>query len=391
MKLYELYLMVLLCNKYVDKEMPYDMDYIWNAISKYYYYNTNINTQDRDILFDFIKNSERYNLLDKLMNQVVDRFINKDGAIDKTDKFFISNVIEMKKIMEEHQEYLINKIKDKKDVSLSKISKWGTINHVKEILKIIDPSGEWLNIYEEVLDKGKIAYFNELDDDAKKRIKEDFFIDSCEEDINSCAFINNSEGYIILTYKGTIADVVATVHEISHYISRYKNNWQEEVPTLREFHSIFYELYALDYLKKAGFKEEEIEALNQERSRYLNRQLSEKMVLMDYLVMYIRYGRIKEEYDSSCDKYERCDKCVNYLVNNPYVLHDFYPYIIGNSLATLAMERIKNDKILFSIIKYITDNISKIDAYDVFNIVGLGDNRLVREDSNLLKTKKKVK
>ena len=37
MTLDELYYIVLLCDKYGEEETPYDMDRVWNNISKYYY------------------------------------------------------------------------------------------------------------------------------------------------------------------------------------------------------------------------------------------------------------------------------------------------------------------------------------------------------------------
>ena len=42
MALDELYYIVLLCNKYGEKETPYDMDMVWNNISNYYYLENNM-------------------------------------------------------------------------------------------------------------------------------------------------------------------------------------------------------------------------------------------------------------------------------------------------------------------------------------------------------------
>lgn len=386
-KLYELYYIVLmsvLCKEY---EAPYDMDIIWNDISEYYYKKNKVHVDDRWDLYTWLKNEARYDLLDDLMLQVFDKFANEGNTLNKADPFFITNIHTMKDIMLE-QGKNINKNKKQDNVSLSRLNHQQVNSIVKDILREIDDEEEWLNIYES-MEIENIVYIDLLDNSQKKSLEEMLGISLAKDDINTCVFLQN-KGYIFLTYTGTISDVVTTMHEVIHYISRYKNNFVEEEPTLREFSSIFYELYALDYLKKIGYSEQEINKINQDRLSDMTKLLNDASYLMDYLIMIMKYGKIKEKYDTFQNKYLRADKCINNLVINPYLLNDYYPYLIGNYLAVNAISRMKNDKLLLSMIKYITDNLPKIEAYDVFSVLNC-NNDLVRKDANLFKSKVKKK
>ena len=375
--------MSVLCKKY---EVPYDMDTIWNDIREYYYKKYKAHIDSRWDLYAWLKNEARYDLLDDLMLQVFDKFVNEDNTLNKADLFFIANIDAMKKIMLEHGKN-IGKGKTNENVSLSKLDYYQTNGIVEDILCEIDPTKEWLDIYHMIEDS--IIYVNLLDDSRKKSLEEMLGISLAEGDINTCVFLQN-KGYIFLTYTGTISDVPTTIHEVIHYISRYKNNFAEEEPTLREFSSIFYELYALNYLKKLGYSELEVTKINQDRLSEMTKLLPDASCLMDYLIMLMKHGKIKEKYDAADDKYLRADKCINDLVINPYLLNDYYPYLIGNYLAINAISRMKNDKLLLSMIKYITDNLPKMEAYDIFSVLNC-NNDLVEKDSNAFKSKIKKK
>lgn len=389
MQLYELYYIVLLCKKYGEEEAPYDMDIVWNNISKYYYLEKNIYQDNHDVLFKWIKDRCRYELLDMMMLQVFNKFVNDDNGLNKTDPFFISNIFEMQKIIYEYGNQISKDREASIQVELSKMSSNMVIETVKEILTEIDPSLEWLHIYEKAISENKIIYIDLLDDSKRLLLEEMFGVDLKKDDINSCVFLNNKGiGNILLTYTGTISDVVVTMHEIVHYISRYKNEWQEEVPILREFSAIFYELYASKYLLRMNYSVEEIRKINHDRITDMAKLLDDANNLIKYLVMLMEHGKIEEEYDEE-KNYSKVDKCISDLIDNPYLLNDYYPYLIGNYLATKGIKKCENDRLLFSMMKYITDNLVNIDAYDVFNVLECGNPNLVRRDDTLFETSKK--
>lgn len=387
MALDELYYIVLLCNKYGEKETPYDMDMVWNNISKYYYLENNVNIDDKTILYEWLKNRARYPLLDSLVLEVLNKFINEENEINKVDSFFISNILEMRKIIIDYGKKISDNSSN--DIKLSKMDRNEVIGIVSDIFSEIDPTFEWLEIYKKVANE-HIIYMDSLNYQQRMILEKLLGIDLSMGDNNLGVFLNDKKcGYVLLTYTGTISDVATTVHEITHYISRYKNDWREEEPILREFSAIFFELYALNYLKRMGYDEKELKMINQDRFSNMTRLLDDALIIIDYLIMLIEHGEIKEEYDLVLDKYTRADECINDLVFNPYLLNDYYPYLIGNYLAMHGIEKTKDDKYLLSMIKYVTDNISKMEVEDIFDIVGCGNPNFIKYDTNLFKEEPK--
>ena len=401
MKLYELYYIVYVYSMYEDDNLvPYDMEYVWHKINDYYYQENDklldINKDDDlNILFNWTKDKCRYQLLDELMVHMFNRFINiEDNGVDNRDEFFINNIDMMEKIMSTGN----NTIKIDNN-SLLKLSKDKTITLVKEILLEIDPSSEWLRIYEEAIDKNKIIYLNELDKKGIIDLKKELGVDSLKYIDNSCLTLENGEKYIFLNYKGDISDVSTTIHEFTHYVSKYNHN-EKETPILREFPAIFFELYALEYLKEIGCDETDIKLVNQHRIADTYMATMESRIFLYYLKMIMDNGVISEDLDKELIKdnnymsedYEKnCDDCIRDLIINPYVFFEIYPYVIGNYLANMGFERIKYDRQMLSIIKFMNDNLYKINPYDVFNILGCGDIDLVNNNEEKQKVRKRYK
>ena len=401
MKLYELYYIVYVYSIYEDDDIvPYDMEYVWHKINDYYYQENDIlldinKEDDRSILFNWMKEKCRYQLLDELMVHMFNRFINiEDNGVDNRDEFFINNIDMMEKIMGTGNYDM--KMDDK---NISELSKDKVITLVKEILLEIDPSSEWLRIYEEAIDKNKIIYLNELDKKGIIDLKKELVVDSLKYIDNSCLTLKNGEKYIFLNYKGDISDISTTIHEFTHYVSKYNHN-EKESPILREFPAIFFELYALEYLKEIGYDETDIILVNQHRIADTYMAIMESRLFIYYLKTIMNNGVINEEIDRELirDKYylfndvrKNCDNCIRDLIINPYAFFEIYPYVIGNYLADNAIIKLKDDRQLLGFIKYMNDNLYRINPYDVFNILGCGDVDLVNTNEEKQKVKKRNK
>ena len=392
LKLYELYYIVLVDNLHEDDLIPYDMEIIWNMINNYYFKERNekldINLEnDRSILFYWLRDKSRYQLLDHMMLQVVNRFINKEdingNVIDNRDNFFLSNIDMIYQILFIETDRIVNDI-DIDLCKLSTINKKDTINMVKDILLLLDPNGEWLYMYEDILERGKIIYLNELDSKEEAILKQKIGVSSLKYIDNSYLQLDDNESYIFLRYTNTIKDVPTTIHEIIHYIIRNINEGKVEIPILREFPSIFYEMYAINYLEKLGYSKKEIDVINYDRLIDTYMALKDMLNILYYLHLIIDESKINEENDSKFynsliktdileidnDAKARADKCIYDLVINPYLLHQTYPYITGDYLANEGIKKIKTDDNLLPIIKYITENITNIDPVDIFNLLG---------------------
>lgn len=380
MKLYELYYIVYVYSMYEDDDIvPYDMEYVWHKINDYYYQESDRlldinNEDDRSILFNWMKEKCRYQLLDELMVHMFNSFINiEDNGIDNRDEFFINNIDAMEEIMSTSN----NSIKID-NILLPELSKNKVITLVKEILLEIDPSLEWLRIYEEAINNNKIIYLNELDKRGIIDLKKELGINSLKYVDNSCLTLEDGEKYILLNYKGDISDASTTIHELVHYISKYNHN-EKESPILREFPSIFFELYALDYLKEIGYDENDIKLVNQHRIADTYMATIESRLFVYYLKMIMDNGVITEEIDRqmisdrwyylASDYKKNCDNCIRDLIINPYTFFEIYPYVIGNYLANKTIKKLKSDRQILGIIKYMNDNLYKIDPFYVFNLL----------------------
>ena len=410
MKLHELYYCVLIDNLYDEDILPYDMEYIWLNINKRYYnifkINLDINNEkDRWILYKWLRDNSRYDLLDELILNVYNRLINieekEDIIIDNTDLFMANNIKVIKKIINDFLVYLINQDYSDNYNNISYINKEDIIKIVKDILYNIDASDKWLNIYEELLKNDKIIYLNELSDKDKQALLLKFGVTSFKDIDNSCVFLRNNEAYILLNYKNTLADIPATIHEITHFVSRIINNTKTEIPVLREFSAIFFELYALNYLKNNGFNKEEVDGIYYDRVRDSYNMIESTLNILNYLEIIICKGKIdksdcyklskdildgiKNKHSSIeldeivSDKYDLfkyqinsdncCDKCIQDLVINPYILFGYYPYIIGHYLAILGINEYYNDSDILTIIKDINEALPNINPYNVFKIL----------------------
>ena len=117
-------------------------------------------------------------------------------------------------------------------------------------------------------------------------------INSISDIDNVCLHFNDKERFLFLKYNGDISDVVLTIHELIHYISFEYDNVREALPMVREFPSIFYELYSLYYLSTLGYDKEIIKGINNNRLFDIYSSIDESKDINDYLNIYINDGKI---------------------------------------------------------------------------------------------------
>ena len=387
MDLFELYYFLCVCLFHDEETVPYEIDDVWNEINKYYYlekgYSLDVNNEEQlIILFKFVRDNVRYQLLDELMVHVYSRLLNKEEIVDYRDKFFANNLFQMREIMDYEQEYIEDNIGDFSGY-IPEISKEETIAHVKNILKEIDPSGEWLNIYNKAIDDDKIIYLNELSDVEEEIVKKKLGLKSFGEMINSC-FCSENEMYILLTYNNNLDDVTTTVHEIIHYISMVKSNGKQPRIILREMPSMFFELYALNYLRKLGYPDYILASINDDRLKNMNDFIKDVINMTDYLIELVVDGQISPNGED-----HKCDNSTYELINNPYIYHRSYPYIIGNFLATEGMEKAMYYPEFVADIKKVTERLSTVNPYDVFKMVDYKCMHDLVRTTNKKRTRKK--
>lgn len=429
LKLSELYYLVSVNAIHEGDIVPYNIDLVWQRINSYYKKEIGLSLDitkesQRDTLYKWLQSKTRYDLLDELIMHVYHRFLIVENDIDNTDLFFINNIKSMVKLMDIYQNKIEMELFSEENICIPAISKKETIQIVKDILEEIDPNRDWLSIYEDILLKNRIVYLNELSAEETEALKKRFEVDSIKEITNSCLYTNKIEPCLFLDYTGTIADIPNTIHEIVHYIIR-ENNQELELPTLKEYPSIFFEMYAVDYLKKLGYQDAELKALNSSRALDIFLAYEDIKDVLYYLMLIIEKGHITERNDrrkynaflkelkrtlskqdilhitkedsnffnANIKCQEKCDK-VNYnLMTNPLLLFQRYPYLIGAYLSEQSMSKLKKSKTTLAMIKYITEKLSNLDAYDIFSILDCNIKELVptnyTEDSD--KHKRRVR
>ena len=320
----------------------------------------------------------RLDVLNKLIEKLFYQFNNcekiDDMELDNRDIYFINNIDLIINIIKEQEDYVIDNIEE--DIELPKMTKEEVYYYTTEILNEIDPSGEWLDIYLNSIKNNHIIYLNDFNSDEITRIKSALGLVGINDIDNVCLHFNDKERFLFLKYNGDISDVVLTIHELIHYISFEYDNVREALPMVREFPSIFYELYSLYYLSTLGYDKEIIKGINNNRLFDIYSSIDESRDIIDYLNIYINDGKIMDYISKN-----KCDKCIEILNNDSYIVFKTYPYIVGSYLARKAISKIKEDKTLFDMIKYITKNLSKIDVDDIFSILDI-NKCLCRKISN---------
>ena len=415
MELYELYYLALVSQFYQDKDIiSVDIDELIKEVNKRYKEEYGKYLEDEVALFKWISDRCRYRLLDELLVRLYDRFINIEKGnkyeIDNTDIFFVNNIHEMKRIIEEEENTAYNAINVLEYKNRTNLNKWQVIDMVRNILQEIDLTGEWKLLYDEAIDNNLIIYLNELSSEEIDAFKKNNGIDISLDDVkNACLFSQDGKMFILLSYEGYISDVAKTIHEVIHYISRYYNNNQKEKTILRELPSMFYEMYALKYMYELGYDSKELEETNIYRLIDTYESISDIKALVNYLIILIEKGHItKDDIENEFIEYldklngkimeydyiekesnNRCDKCCDDLIKNPYMLFGYYPYIIDNYLASMAINKIDNDKFIFNFMKYITEHISTVCLEDVFNIIMDGKIDLYQEDNRKVMVRNK--
>lgn len=385
MNMKEVYSELLLNKKYNLKEYlkEFNIDKLYERARELYKHKNGTEDISNEELEKWLHDKCSYDVLNELLWLMIFKLENHEFY---EDKFMFYNFPVMIELMKEFLENCdIDKQYEIKD--LTKLTDEQIDKYICEILKKIDPTFEWLKIYEIAKKDGKIIYLNKLDNKQLEELKHKL---NRLPIGNSCIILNDGTCYLALTYNNTIQDVINTIHELIHYIIKTNNI---EVPQmLSEFFSIFYELYTILYLKQQGFNINELFTIYQ-KIRILDLSLisltfdplyhyltnlikNRKISINDDLKYYEKALQSFEQINKLPDNYKnvqpidlaymRCDKYIQFLLDDEF--YKIYPYIIGSYLAFEALKKF-NDEMLNKIRAFISTS-STIDPYDVFETVG---------------------
>lgn len=380
---------------------------IYQKIADYYLSYTGTSSQNFEQLYEWLKEKARYPLLNALLKTRIYGFMQvghiKDNFVLSNFKSLVDIMMQIFQVGAEASIYV--------PASLSKLDRATAHQFVQEFLMEVDPSLQWLNIYNEMLQNNKMIIFNDLNDSEQKKMRERTYGDGTT---NIC--IHSEEvPFIVVTLNENIADFISIIHEFAHYISYYHNPQAQICGTLLESSSIFYEYYALLFLEKKGYSKEEIETIRKDRLANIFELSLQINNICNYLHKYLETGEIKEEqelleaanntntalevlpdevkksllkvdaeiFNPKVAVYNRCDNCIEQMIAHPEYLYQCYPYIIGNYLAMMGMEQIQLGNNILPKIKELTETLYSINPLTFFETVGCLTDRVKTLKPNL--------
>ena len=399
-KLYEYY--IVLFYKYNFKDIKFKTKYNLTEIYKYAYEFWQMNfdsklditkAKDKERLFNFLNDIFRYQTLNNGLRDLY-KMITEDGK----DTFVIDNIIEINDITNQ----VIKRVSlPEDDENYAKLSHEELDTYFREFLLSIDESGEYLDVYNQMINSRKVLYFDLVDDARKDKLRKKL---GAHNDDNVSFILKNDEKadiYMVLDRKGDISDFRTLAHEFIHYYIDYYNHGKYSHYLLREFPSMFYEQLANKFLHTKGYNIQEVEKL----LLYRFKEISDKSVYLSCINKYLRLfcennfnidhnidtARIKEQIDNyikenGLTEYEYelkrndnlsnpskmaidyCDVANYYLLIDPFMLASNYPYLIGQYLTIYYLDEVDEKRVSLAEIKDITANLPNIDPSMILNL-----------------------
>jgi len=377
-----------------------------------FYYNSfghRLNIEDesnRDKLFRFANDCFRYKLLNDLMSMSVKMLINHGNYIEEDLYKRIDDILE---IVDSTTKRLANYSKVK-PIKLSSLSHEDLDKHFRDFLMIADPEGDYLKIYEDMLEKGNIVYIDELSDKEKEELSKKT---PYTKKFNRFFYAgDDGVGKIYIERFGTIEDLSSIAHEFAHYVAYEKNKDYKNDPSIvvNEFPSTFYEILAFKYLANLGYPTEEIQNLNAQRFGFIYNSGIDLTLLNGYLRLFLanNYNITSEEdiafresnienfvekngmdafkdvvknYPAFADPeymaHEYCDAANASLYNNRHAYAMLYQYVLGNHLALENIKKLNSDTLKY--MKQVTFNLTNINVEDLLN-KNIGKAKRIKRD-----------
>lgn len=235
------------------------------------FFKTKKNKQE---IIDKIKSKYRFKAYNRVLKNIVE-YLEDCGYFSPENMLKICSNIHF-----EIRELTLSKIIDPDELNnrinaLPKMNKITLDRYFREFLKEIDPEGILLKIYNDALLKGKIK--------LSKKYK------------GSYCVINEKNVTLEIKDTGTIKDFFTLSHEFMHYVLNIYN--KNSIPlALEEFPSIFFEKYAIDFLSRKGYSDEQLEVLHDFR---LNDLHEKSFGLLNFLISDILDKSSGKEVDDS--------------------------------------------------------------------------------------------
>ena len=212
----------------------------------------------------------------------------------------------------------------------------------KGFLQYINAPYEWLNIYNNLMDRKFI-----IDKEGNK-----------SELLSRCYLDEDDDEYKIIIYnRNTTKGFFVFIHEFIHYISKYKNERCKN-EMISELPSIYYEKEVNDYLLLNGYNTKNLLNIREKDNRIV------------YNCLYPIYSFVKDEKKFIDDDLnENCDILIDYLIRNYYMILKGFGYLISTYLVDRineSNEQDSNDKMI-----YVSNNLNQLDINEIMELFNI--------------------
>lgn len=375
-----------------DKQLSENINTIYTVVASNYYDNPqdlinfifNPTGSEKEKIFKWLNKKERYNLINMLLEDEYQNMLELESI--EHDNYLRTHLEEILELSELDMTERFKYQKDKK-VSLSKLTKKELDNLCIEFFIQIDPSLKWLKIYNKLKENNNILYGEEFPDPCSKW--------GCVE--------TTDDVYIYAPLEYDISDFMYFIHEFVHCITLMHKEKGECVPSsIQEFPSIFFERLATSFLRKKGYSDEDVTAIEEQRIKATISNRTDISPSLRYLIDYLTKGKII--YEQEKEKMDRIREAIPddlpeemqdllnalmstqnednvhikidaenaFLIEHPNCIFEEYPYIVGYELADATMYKADENQTIIYTMLLITENLTKETYASVCTKLGFG-------------------
>lgn len=384
------------------------LDNIYNCVRRDYNECTGKDTDDKAILYKYLKEKERYNLLNILIALIIKNMLEEGHYKD----LFVLNNFELFNYIIMLESLNLPDTDNLEGIEFTKITDEEINVIIEEFLIKVDPTLEWLSIYRNAKASGNIIEIDKLSNGDKEKYKKRF------GKLENCCVLDDETPCILLENSNTLKYIRSFFHEFTHYIIMLHRKIAYPSPFLSEYPSIFYERYLIKYLSDKGFNKEEINYLIKYRDIHTLNNSFDISIILAYIKKILSGKNITEEdeiinytthinslsvetleilqqnltnidiMDATSVMHNKCDSTCDILIKYPYDFNNVYSYITGNYLADKTLEKVTDDESFLVRMKYITENIGTIEPSSLFNELELDIDKMNEEEIEYCKVKK---
>lgn len=393
----------------IDSELSNNINTIYSVVAFNYYkeqntpekiidYIFNPTGEEKEKIFKWLNEKERYNLMNMLLEEEYQNILSLESIEhDSYLRTHLEELLELSEIdISERFKY-----KDKKTVTLPTINQQDLDKLCIEFFIKIDPSLKWLKIYNKLKQNKNILYGESFPDPCSKW--------GCIE--------TTDDVYIYAPLEGNISDFMYFIHEFAHCVTLLHKEKGEYIPSsIQEFSPLFFERLATNFLRKKGYNDSDIKNLEEQRIIATITNRSDISPSLRYLIDYLTKGPITFETEKI--KMDRIRNAIPddlpdemkdllnslmatgdeenvhikidaenaFLIEHPNCIFEEYPYIVGSELADATMFKLNENPMLIYTMLSITENLTKENYASVCGKLGF-DTQGIKESKQYTKQK----